>query len=389
MKRRQTTLILSLGVLLLLGINACDTRSGQTIESAYTYPLEPAPRYSFSRHGSTSVDYQEVELVESSLSVMYRSYLAPANVGNEVFWQMLMRYYEEGYHQGYAPIDYVARSIQVADKRSIILRSLQELLDESARISGFARDGKGYTRNTAATKGVPGYIGNRHYYVNSQGLVVADVYRAYTRGAIYLDQLYNVYTNNETLFANDTERHHEDLVLLAGKNYTELEHAWDMAYGHYRQWRTLLKGDGIPLLHGREQAIFEAFVRGRVHIGYYDYTSLRRELDFIRFNLAQAIAVRAIHLLIGANTQANLKEDAPYAYQSISQAIGLIYCLPFTYSPEGKPYMSYDEAQALVATLLSGDGLWDVERLLSEASREGSLNYVAEKLAKPFAIQLK
>ncbi len=389
MRRLQQTLRLALLLVLSLSPIACDDREGQTIESAYLYPIEPAPKYSFSRHGSTSVDYREVDLIEASLSAMYRSYLAPANVGNEAFWTMLMSYYEQGYHQGYAPITYVARSTQMSGDRVAILGDLQALLDEIARISGYPRDGKAYVRNTEATSGTPGYIGNRHYYVDSRGLVVADVYRMYTRGAIYLDQLYNVHTTNEVLFAPEIERRHEDLVLPSGKNYTDLEHAWDMAYGNYRQWQSLLKGDGVPLLKGREQSLFEAWVRGRVHIGYYDYVSLARELEYIRIELARAIALRAIHLLTGPNTMANLGEDAPYAYQSISQAIGLIYCLPFTRVAEGKPCMTYLEAKALVNTLLSGKGLWDVERLKAEASREGSLAYVAHQLAQIVGLSLQ
>lgn len=389
MKRIESIPALALCFVLCLGLSACDNREGQTIESAYIYPLEPAPRYSFSRHGSTSVDYRDVDLLENSLSVMYRSYLAPANVGNEVFWQMLMNYYESGYHQGYAPLNYVARSERVSSERMNILRDLQKLLDETARISGYAREGIAHVRNTVAVSGTAGYIGDRHYYVDSRGLVVADVFALYARGAIYLDQLYNVHTTEQVLFSQEMERLHEDLVLLSGKNYTSLEHAWDMTYGCYRQWRSLLKGDGIPMLKGKDQAIFEAFVRGRVHIGYYDYNSLRRELTFIRTELARAIAVRAIHLLTGANTIANLNEEAPYAYQSISQAIGLIYCLAFTQDDTGKPYLSYQEAQALSNVLLSGEGLWDIERLKADAEHEGSLAYVATTLARKVGLSLR
>lgn len=389
MKRLKTSILVLISLGLAWAMCACDERSGQTVESAYLYPIEPAPQYSFSRHGSTSVDYRTVDLLETSLGVMYRSYLAPANVGNEVFWQTLMRYYESGYHQGYAPLNYVARSLRMADDRQQVLRDLQLLLDETARISGFSREGLAYRRNTVAVAGTPGYIGNRHYYVDARGLVLADVFDRYVRGAIYLDQLYAVYTDEQQLFAPEVERQHEDLALLSGKNYTALEHAWDMAYGNFRQWRALLKADGIPLLKGREQAIFEAFVRGRVHIGYYDYASLRRELALIRYELARAIAVRAIHLLIGANTLANLNEEAPYAYQSISQAIGLIYCLAFTQDDKGQAYLSYRDAKALAETLLSGEGLWDVERLRGDKTREGSLAYVAEALARPFGIKLQ
>lgn len=389
MTPRAQYLYRALTIALALLLGACDQREGLTPESAYVYPPEAPPSYSFSRQGASSVDIREVELVSASLSAMYRSYLAPANVGNEAFWETLLRYYQEGYHPGYAPLSYVARSEAMAEKRADILRELQQLLDESARISGYERDGLAYIRNAEAQQGSAGYIGNRLCYADPRGLVIADVFAFYMKGAISLDQLYHVETRAETLLSAEVERQHEDLVLLPGKNYTALEHAWDMAYAHYLQWQSLIKGDGIPQLKGRSQAIFEAFVRGRLHIGYYDYIRLRHERALIYDELARAIAIRAITLLTGANTLANLHEEPVYAFQSISQAIGLIYCLPFTQDQEGRPWLSFAEARRLIDSLLQGEGLWAVERLKANAETEGSLAYVAEALSRAFGLPQK
>lgn len=386
MALRSSLLLLATCVVCALALPACDERVGQTVESAYIYPLPPIPKYSFSRHGSTSVDYREVELVEASLGVMYRSYLRPANLGSQAFFDMMMDYYERGYHQGYAPIDYVSQSEAHRLTRTHTLSALQALLDEVARISGLERAGVAYQRNVEAKAGTPGYVGDRLYFVDARGVVVAEVFKTFAMGAIYLDGVSNVHTPDKVLFAPDLQRAHEDLSLLSGKNYTALEHHWDMAYGHYRQWQSTLRGDGVPLLKGREQAIFEAFVRGRWHIGYYDYAKLRQERDLIHRELAKAIAIRAMYLLIGPNTMANLREEAPYAFLSISQAIGLLRGLPFALGPEGKPYFTHSEVDQLLEVLLAGQGLWDTQRLLSDKGTAGSLLHLADRIGRPFGI---
>lgn len=369
-----------------LTLPSCDDRVGQTVDSAYVYPLPPVPKYSFYRHGSTSVDYGEVELVEASLSVMYRSYLRPANLGSATFFDMMMGYYERGYHQGYAPIDYVSQSETHGATRVHTLAELQSLIDETARISGLERGGTAYQRNTEASAGTPGYVGDRLYFVDRHGVVVAEVFRLYAMGAIYLDRLYNVHTHDRVLLANELLQAHENLSLPSGKNYTSLEHHWDMAYGYYRQWQSLLRGDGIPLLKGVEQSIFEAFVRGRWHIGYYDYTRLRQERNFIHRELAKAIAIRTMYLLIGPNTMANLREESPYAFLPISQAIGLLRSLPFTLGPDDKPYFTREEVEQLLGDLFAGQGLWDTQRLLSSRDTAGSLLYLADRVGRPFGI---
>jgi len=40
-------------------LTACDSREGETVESAYVLPPYPDPSYAFKRNGTSSVDYLE------------------------------------------------------------------------------------------------------------------------------------------------------------------------------------------------------------------------------------------------------------------------------------------------------------------------------------------
>src|SRR3712207_4842813 len=59
------------------------------------------------------------------------------------------------------------------------------------------------------------------------------------------------------------------------------------------------------------------------------YDEIKLQADTIRHELGRVVAVRAMNLLVGANTFANLKENPKYAFRLLSQAYGLIYASQF------------------------------------------------------------
>ena len=61
-------------------LTACDSREGETVESAYVLPPYPDPSYAFKRNGTSSVDYLECSLLSEPLDHIYESYLRGANV---------------------------------------------------------------------------------------------------------------------------------------------------------------------------------------------------------------------------------------------------------------------------------------------------------------------
>lgn len=384
---------LMLAMSLVLGLSSCDERSGLTAESSYIEPIWQTPPYRFSRHGSSSVDTRHPELVQQGLDIIYNSYLREARIMSEATRLEVQSYFTRGYHQGYSLQDGIAQSARHQADRGPILSQLQALLAYSAELGGYASPDPSRKRNTTIARGQAGYIGvsigDRNIaFADSRGLVVAEVFRYYAMGAYYLDQLYNVHTDDAVLESQSLRENHQNNVLVAGQNYTELEQHWDLAYGYFLRWQRVIQSEGSPLLKGRDQRIYDAFAQARFDLSLYDFASLTRQRKVIYEELSKAIAIRAIYLLLGRNTEANLSEETPYAFHAISQAIGIIYSLPFMRSPEGTAYFTRSEAQQLAESLLAGEGLWDTERLLADESRIGSLKHVASAIAKPFGISI-
>lgn len=380
-------------ILSLLGLSACDERSGLTAESAYIAPIWQTPPYRFTRHGSSSVDTRQPELVQQGLDILYNSYLREARIMSEATRREVQTYFTRGYHQGYSLQDGIAQSSMHQDKRTFILSQLQNLLSNSAELSGFGSTEPNRKRNTAIAPQQSGYIGvsigdKNIAFANNRGLVVAEVFRYYAMGAYYLDKLYNIHTHDTVIHSQELQERHQNNQLVLGQNYTELEQHWDLAFGYFLLWRKVIQSEGSPLLKGREQRIYDAFAQARFDLSLYDFASLGKHRKIIYDELSRAITIRAIYLLLGRNTQANLSEETPYAFHALSQAIGIIYSLPFILSPEGKPYFTHTEVQQLAESLLQGDGLWDTNRLLSGESTTGSLKQVASAIAKPFGIDI-
>ncbi|MFK8285206.1 DUF4856 domain-containing protein [Capnocytophaga canis] len=379
---------------MLLMLVACNKGEGETVESAYLEPLPPEYKYSFSRNGSSSVDLLECSLLKEPLDVLYNSYLKEARIMNQADYQVVFRYYNDGIYSHLKPKEEVAKSELHRANREAIQKDLTDFIETSARIGGYGTENPSDIRRQALRQGRTGYIGNNIGDVNlafadEKGIVVAEAFRYAIFGAIYLDKALN-YHLDESFLNNETLRKkHEDVVLPPGRNYTELEHHWDLAYGYYTFLRPLVRAEGIPLLKNSEVRIFNAFVQGRIELERYRYEDMKQHLHIIREELSRAIAIRTMNILIGENTLANLDERGGYAFPFISRAYGLIYALQFARNPQGELYYSREEVQRLLQQFLLGNGLWDKDRLFSDAQTQGSLKHIATEVGKPFGISIE
>ena len=100
------------------------------------------------------------------------------------------------------------------------------------------------------------------------------------------------------------------------------------------------------------------------------YDEIKLQADTIRHELGRVVAARAMNLLVGANTFANLKENPKHAFRLLSQAYGLIYASQFARNVQGQPFITYEETRKLLQTLEQEGGLWDKDRLLGEEKDE-------------------
>lgn len=395
----RTKLLTLIGTISLMAIAAltllvvsCSTDEEQTVDSGFYYPWQPPRPYKFSRNGESSVNTTECKFLARPIDYIYKSYLKGARINYQDQMDAVMLYYENGEY-GLHPAEEVAASPRFLPYRNAVRAEMQSFIDISAQISGYGERTPSKVRNRMAKEGQTGYVGltitdNNIFFVDTKGRAVAQLFRYGTMGSIYLDKIYNVHLN-DTLFTNaKLIQAHESLDLLKGHNYTALEHHLDLAYGYYQYWKPIIQSDGIPILNGVDTDIFQAFVNARIELGYFHYDKVRTHIKTIKDLLAKAIAVRAMFLLQGNNTLANLSEDAAYAYSFLSDAEGLIYALQFTQSGEGKDFWSRAQVLAMIQDMEKGSGMWEVERLQSDATVEGSLENIALRVGEPFSLTL-
>ena len=218
---------------------------------------------------------------------------------------------------------------------------------------------------------------------------MAELFQGIVYGGIYLDKILNTHLNDSVLNSKALRKNHEDNMLVAGHNYTELEHHWDLAYGYYQFWLPYVQAANTPALRQSRITLYNAFAAGRAAITQYRYADMLRQQAIIRAELSKVAAIRAINLLTGETTMANIDEDAANALTFLSEACGAVYGLQFTVQASGKPHFTYNEVKTLIDQLTAGNGLWDKQRLLADTSATGSLRNVAWQVAQRYGISLQ
>ena len=389
---KQKTFIYSLLLLLVSVLSSCSQWEGETVESAYREPQIPDPSYQFKRNGSSSVDYLECSLLRDPLDYIYSSYLRPANIMYEGTMTRVKGYFNNG-EFGLKPQEELATSSLHKANRKRILNDVEEIFEVTGKLSGLGQSSPGTYRNHKAVMGEGGsvgiHIGDVNIaFANEKGLVVAEMFNGIIWGGIYLDKILNVHLNDSLYKDSRLRTEHERTALLPGRNYTELEHHWDLAYGYYQYWLPYVQGSGLPLLRESRIKLYNAFARGRLALTEYRYDEVLQQLQVIRAELSKVAAVRAMNLLVSDITVGNLDEDINNALVFLSQACGAVYGLQFTVQESGKPHLSYEQVKAYINELTAGNGLWEKQRLLGDETMTGSLKYVAAQIGKTYGLTL-
>ena len=389
---RTKTLIYIALILLPTGLTSCSQWEGETVESAYIEPQIPDPSYRFKRNGSNSVDYLECSLLRDPLDYIYNSYLKIASIMYPANMTKVQDYFNNG-EFGLKPREELAASSLHKADRTRVLKDVEDIFTTTGVLSGLSKPSPGTHRNHRAKPGEGGYVGLNIgdvniAFANEKGLVVAEMFNGIIWGGIYLDKILNVHLNDSLYKDSRLRTEHEHTALLPGRNYTELEHHWDLAYGYYQYWLPYVQGSGLPLLRESRIKLYNAFARGRLALTEYRYDEVLQQLQVIRAELSKVAAVRAMNLLVSDVTVGNLDEDINNALVFLSQACGTVYGLQFTVQESGKPHLSYEQVKAYINELTAGNGLWEKQRLLGDETMTGSLKYVAAQIGKTYGLTL-
>jgi hypothetical protein len=179
-----------------------------------------------------------------------------------------------------------------------------------------------------AEEGKPGRLGD--YLVDEQGIVWGEVVVNSLIGGYQLDYIGNIQLDQKLTSDNYS--------LVNGKNYTELEHAWDEAYVNF----TVTDGYAYTATdssYGEEMYLgalaynkaaypflYEAFLKGRVAIVNNEAAIYKEQARIIRNELEKAIASAAITNLKKTRDTTHDPAEKAHAY---SKAIGLIFALRY------------------------------------------------------------
>ncbi|PKB43865.1 uncharacterized protein DUF4856 [Cellulophaga sp. RHA19] len=212
-------------------------------------------------------------------------------------------------------------------------------------------------------------------YVNGKGLEYNQAIAKSIIGGLMVDQMLNNYLSTAVLDEATNIEDNDAGTLVDGKNYTNMEHKWDEAYGYlYGNEDTpatpelgkdsflneyLGKVEEDADFAGIANDVYEALKLGRAAIVAKNYVVRDEQVEIIREKISKVIAVRAVHYLQSGKN--NLTSDKASAFHGLSEAFGFINSLRFTRDNlTGSPVLSSTKIDGYMDTLMADNGFWDV-----------------------------
>lgn len=217
-------------------------------------------------------------------------------------------------------------------------------------------------RNDVAAQGKAGLLDNK-YLVNAKGFEYAQFIQKGLMGAMMLDQISNVYLGTEKQSADNQ-------TIVSKKNYTQLEHHWDEAYGYLTKneffpkadpndatkWLESFLGNYVRQVNGtlgNPSDVYMAFLKGRAAIVNKDMTTKEAQIAAIRQSLEKAIATIAISYL--NKTKTGTTDGAKF--HALSEGVGFIYSLRFAHNAKINKTTS---DQMLSSLMDKPNGFWSL-----------------------------
>jgi len=222
-----------------------------------------------------------------------------------------------------------------------------------------------------AANGTAGYIvrensGNT-VMVDANGREFTQLIEKGLMGTVMYNQIFNTYFSDDR-----TGDEVENIALKEGKNYTDLEHHWDEAFGYWNppldftsNWPENRESEDRfwshysntvdPLLQTND-AIMQAFLAGRTAIVNNDLFEKTRQRNILFDQLELVAAAVSVHYI--NNTLSHLNDGSTgEAFHTLSEAWAFVNAL--TYSP--KREITLEQIEQIKETDFGADGnFWNV-----------------------------
>ena len=249
-----------------------------------------------------------------------------------------------------------------------------------AQIADFANNVVPAWANDASA-GVPGKLtdATRSIHVNAKGHEIDQTFVKGLIGGMAVDQIVNNYLQPCQLDSGTRKDDNTNGVVASGKNYTDMEHKWDEAFGYlYGQvekvsstdlstitkdmstgttlWKYFVKIE-LKNQPGIGKIIFDAFKKGRAAIVAGDYQVRDAQANIIQIHLSKVIGYKAVDYLNDYMTKKAAGNTAD-AFHALSEGYGFVMSLQFTNNGGNMPYFTKAEADAMLAKM---DDFWTVQ----------------------------
>ncbi|WP_140487172.1 DUF4856 domain-containing protein [Flavobacterium sp. GSA192] len=377
-------LLLAAMPILFVSITSCSNDDDNVETFNYTVPAT----YTFERNAVTSVDYSGQSSRLLMLDEMGKYFSTAAANGTVADDSVLSEMYINTNNR-FAGTGLNTSGKQLKDKTasskdyfSLYLGGGSTVEQVSVRDLFEAQfdNGEAASQGPTAAAGVAGvYLdGSSKRLFAANGLEPQQVLLKGMMGACFLDQICNNYLSLNKLDEGTNKTDNTAKILVSGKSYTTMEHAWDEAYGYiygadnltvtpntFKFWSSYINQVNADTDFNTLKADIDlAFRKGRAAIVANDYAVRNAQIDVIKAKLAMVPAVRAVfYLQEGKGKLAT--DNGAKAFHALSEAYGFIMSLRYTNKPgTNSPYFSKTEVDTMLASMLSGtNGLWAIDTL--------------------------
>lgn len=372
---------LSLSALAMIALVSCSNDDiDSSKENISVLPYTVPTVYEFSRNDATSVDVSEQKARILMLTEI-GSYISSGKDNPLMADKLDQMYANTNAQFSTSALVGLDSSINLKDKTATsndyFYGGNTESLEVQSFFSSTFNEAVAASQTGAvAAAGTAGKNGTRLYAAN--GIEPGQVVAKGMMGAHLMDQVLNQFLSKSVLDAGNNRVDNANKVLVAGKNYTEMEHTWDQAYGYI--YGAGLNSSGKPYFwesyidqvnnQGTAFAtlatdIKNAFIKGRAAITGNDYKVRDQQIAIIKQAFSKIPAVRGVHYL----QEGKIKlVDGVAAFHALSEGYGFIMNLRYSNNPvTNKPYFTKTEVDAMLLQLSTGTesnpGLWDLDNI--------------------------
>ncbi len=350
--------ILTTALVITSALSSCQKDKETPLKAQLNVPST----YEFQRNGQTSVDIGG-QVTRQNMLKEINDYLFSATTGAMPDKQRLLNMYEN-LNNPFADPALNASGKKLSDKTSASeTHAVNSGVAKQYLIDILSRAADASTKLTpVAAKGNSGIVSNpttnKTYFVDEKGIEYTQQFQKSVMGSVFMDQLVNGYLS-------DTKLNVDNEKLEDQKNFTEMEHHWDEAFGYFSKekdfkltgdpnpgyWGGYVRGIEDPFKSGSK--VYAAFRTGRAAIVAKDYTERDKQRDIIRQEMELVCAVKAVHYL--EEFKSELAEgNIAEAFHELSEGLGFIYSL--RYAASGK--VSASKSNEWMNKLIAGDGFY-------------------------------